>query len=75
MQGRIRPADLADVDGETQVAEVMELGPTTIRPDTGLKSIVERMRKARVASILVTSGSGELLGVLYREDAERHLDE
>lgn len=46
-----------------------------IRPGTGLKSIVERMRKAAVASILVTSGSGELLGVLYREDAERRLDE
>ncbi len=75
VEGRIRPTDLTDVDGETLVEEVMELGPTSIRPDTGLESIVKRMRKARVASILVTSGSGELLGVLYREDAERHLDE
>lgn len=75
LEGRIRPSDLADVDGETLLEEVMELGPTSIRPDTGLESIVKRMRKANVASILVTAGSGELLGVLYREDAERHLDE
>lgn len=74
VEGRIRPTDLADVDGKTMVEEVMELGPTSIRPDTGLESITKRMRKAGVASILVTSGSGELLGVLYREDAERHLD-
>lgn len=75
VEGRIHPTDLTDVDGEILVEEVMELGPTSIRPDTGLESIVKRMRKARVASILVNSGSGELLGVLYREDAERHLDE
>ena len=74
VEGRIRPADLVDVDGETMVAEVMELGPTSIRPNIGLESIVKRMRKAGVASILVTAGSGELLGVLYREDAQRHLD-
>ena len=73
--GRIRPTDLVDVDQETLVEEVMELGPTSIRPDTALESITKRMRKAGVASILVTSSSGELLGVLYREDAERHLDE
>jgi CBS domain-containing protein len=75
VEGRIRPSDLADVDGETLVEEVMELGPTSIRPDAGLESIVKRVRNANVASILVTSSSGELLGVLYREDAERHLDE
>lgn len=75
VEGRIRPDDLADVDGETPLEEVMELGPTSIRPNTGLESIVKRMRKANVASILVTTGDGELLGVLYREDAERHLEE
>lgn len=75
VEGRIRPTDLADVDGQTLVEEVMELGPSSIRPNTGLESITKRMRKARVTSILVTAGSGELLGVLHREDAERHLED
>ena len=75
VQGRIRPADLADVDDDIPIGEVMEPGPTTIRPDTALDSIVKRMRKAKVAPILVTSGSGEMVGVLYREDAEHQLQE
>jgi hypothetical protein len=42
----------------------MELGPTSIRPHIGLESMVKRMRKAGVTSILVTSSSGELLGAV-----------
>lgn len=54
--------------------------PPAARPRVGLDTlsgepIVKRMHKAGGTSILVTAGSGQLLGVLYREDAERHLDE
>lgn len=61
------------------VEEVMELGPSTIRPDVFLHDVIDRLHRQRLGSILVTSyGShhgGRLLGVLYREDVERTLAE
>jgi CBS domain-containing protein len=53
----------------------MEPGPTAIRPDDPLEGLVERMRKAGVRSILVTTPEGRLVGIVYREDAERFLAE
>lgn len=55
------------------VDDVMEEGPTTIRPDTLLAEIVPRMRQRHVGSILVTTPDGRLIGVLFRRDAEGYL--
>jgi CBS domain-containing protein len=70
--GRLR----RDVLTSSQVAgakaeDVMELGPTTIRPDVRLRSILKRMTDRNVDDMLVTTSDGGLVGVLYREDAER----
>ncbi|MDQ4076293.1 MAG: CBS domain-containing protein [Chloroflexota bacterium] len=62
-----------EADPETSAEEVMEAGPTTIRPNTSLESITERMQKKKVESILVTTAEGRLIGVLYRADAEQQL--
>ncbi len=68
-----------DGDPVGAVEDVMELGPSTIRPDVFLHEVIERLQRPRLGSILVTSyGShqgGRLLGILYREDAERTLAE
>jgi predicted transcriptional regulator len=60
------------------VEDVMELGPPTERPDPFLHEVVERLRK--VGSVLITWYGGEvdggrLVGVLFREDVERVLEE
>ncbi len=60
-------------DPQAVVEAVMESGPTTTRPDDPLESIVERLGNARVASILVTTPEGRLVGLLYRKDAEQAL--
>jgi hypothetical protein len=65
-------------DAESAVEDVMELGPPTTRPGDLLNEVVERLRKAPMESILVTSyglemGGGRLLGVLFRDDVERVL--
>ena len=60
---------------EALVEEVMESGPTTTRPDDPLEVITERLQGRQVDSILVTTSDGRLVGILYREDAERMLDE
>ncbi|MCH8920594.1 MAG: CBS domain-containing protein [Chloroflexi bacterium] len=72
--GRLRGKTL-DADPGATLESVMESGPTTIRPDEPLEAIVERMRDQRVGSILVTTSDGRLVGILYREDAERVLAE
>ncbi len=72
--GRLRGDALRGDPGAT-VESVMESGPTTTRPDDPLEAITERLKDARVGSILVTTSDGRLVGILYREDAERVLAE
>ena len=66
-------------DPDALVEDVMELGPTTIRPDVFVHEFVERMRRRKVGSVLVTTSGGEeggrLLGVLHRQDTEEVLAE
>ena len=70
--GRLRRRDLSSDRGKA-VHEVMESGPTTTRADDELQGLVERLHGAGVRSILVTTPEGRLLGVVYREDAERYV--
>ncbi len=72
--GRVR-GDAWDHPDDTPVEQVMEAGPTTIRPDTALAEIAERMRKQGVGAILVTTTGGRLIGVLKRSEAEQHQDQ
>lgn len=51
----------------------MEDGPTTTRADDDLAAVVERMTRRKVTELLVTDPDGRLIGVLYRDDAERLL--
>jgi CBS domain-containing protein len=70
--GRLRGKAL-QANPAASVDEVMEEGPTTIRPDTLLDDIVPRMRQKHVASIVVTTPDGRLVGVMFRRDAEARL--
>ncbi len=72
--GRLRGAAF-DGDPSTPIEQVMESGPTTIRPDVLLRDIIERLHRARVDSILVASEAGRLVGILYKDDVEWALGE
>ncbi|MCH8815915.1 MAG: CBS domain-containing protein [Chloroflexi bacterium] len=72
--GRLRRRALAGDRGKA-VHEVMESGPTTTRADDELAGLVERLHNADVQSMIITTPEGRLLGVVYREDAERYLGE
>lgn len=58
-------------DSEATAEEAMRPGPTTVRLDTPAEKMAERMRKRGTASVLVTTPDGELIGLMYRKDAER----
>jgi len=68
--GRVRPQDLPD-DDDVAAGVFMRLGPATVRPREGLRDLVDRMNRADVEAIFVTSTRGHLLGVLHRSDGER----
>jgi len=70
--GRLRAAALSG-DPLTRVDEVMEPGPATVRPGKDLVSLLERMRRSDMPTILVTTPEGVLVGVLRREDAADRL--
>jgi CBS domain-containing protein len=56
---------------EHVIEQVMESGPTTIRPHVTVESVTERMRTQGVEHTVVTTLDGRLVGVLYRKDAEQ----
>lgn len=72
--GRLRGAALQAEEGAT-VESVMESGPTTIRPNTPLTDITKRLGERKVGSIVVSDADGRLIGILYRKDAERRLQD
>lgn len=72
--GRIRGRAL-DGDPNVLVDDVMQPGPTTIRPDADLKTVVGSLREGNVLSTLVTDPEGRLIGTIYLEDIERTLAE
>lgn len=58
---------------DVPVSQVMELGPTTVRPDGLLEPLVKRMAERSTDLVTVTTPQGTLIGVLVRTDAERIL--
>src|SRR5919106_3846213 len=73
VEGRLRGRALEEMPMAT-AEEAMEIGPTTIRPNEPLKPLVERMHRRGVSTIIVSDLKGHLVGILYREDAERALE-
>jgi CBS domain-containing protein len=73
VEGRLRGRALEEAPGAT-AEEVLEIGPTTIRPNEPLEPLVDRMRRRGVRTIVVSDLKGRLVGILYREDAEMALE-
>jgi Mg/Co/Ni transporter MgtE len=71
--GRLRGSMLEQCDPQARAEEVMELGPSTVRFDSDLALLVERLRKAELAFALVTLPNGRLVGVVRRSEAEADL--
>ena len=72
--GRVRGRAL-EGDPNASMEDVMRSGPSTIRPDTSLESVVQTLRDGNVTNTLVTDPAGRLIGTVYLEDAERKLAE
>ena len=70
--GRLRKAVL-DADPSARADQVMEAGPSTIRPDRPLAELAERLRRRGLHTAIITAPDGRLLGVVQRADMEARL--
>ena len=68
--GRLRGSAL-DCDPMLRVEEVMEAGPSTVRPDTPASELASRLAEHQLRFAIVTTPEGRLLGVAGRPDLER----
>jgi Mg/Co/Ni transporter MgtE len=68
--GLLRERELAS-DADATVEEVMRNGPATFRPNEPVEKLAKRMRERGTSAVLVTTSDGRLVGMLYRDDAER----
>lgn len=75
VEGRIDRRVLAHAQDDDRVEALMELGPTTVRPDSSIESTARRLVDSHADSLLVTTDLGQLLGVFTSDDAEHFLEE
>ena len=71
--GRLRASALEQCDPASTAEEVMEAGPSTIRLDSELESLVKRLRERELMFAIATDPDGRLAGVVRRSDAEQYL--
>jgi Mg/Co/Ni transporter MgtE len=72
--GRLRRRQL-DEHPDLTAEEAMENGPSTYRPSTPAKELLERMKSGRFEAAFVTDSDGRLWGLVSRADLERALGE
>ena len=64
--GRLRKAAI-EGNPTASAADVMEAGPWTVRPDTKLATLMQRLTDRGLTTAIVTTPDGVLLGVVRRE--------
>jgi predicted transcriptional regulator len=67
--GRLRGSAL-ECDPALRVEEVMEAGPSTVRPHKAAGDIAKRLTQQGLRWAIVTDPEGRLIGVARREDLE-----
>jgi rhodanese-related sulfurtransferase/CBS domain-containing protein len=67
--GRVYLSRLEDA-GTRTVADVMDPGPSTFRPDVTAVEMAHRMHEAELETAPVTDSGGRLIGLVFREDVE-----
>ena len=55
---------------DARVEEVMEEGPSTVRPDTRAEELADRLRDRDLKTGVVTTPEGRLLGIVLRSELE-----
>jgi CBS domain-containing protein len=67
--GRL-PLSKCDCDPDTRVEEVMDPGPSTVRPHRTAATIAKTLAEKQLRWAIVTTPEGELIGVATRAELE-----
>ena len=68
--GRLPKSALQGADPEATAETLMEPGPSTVRPNTAVDELIERLTERGLKTAIVTTPDGCLVGVFHRADAE-----
>lgn len=69
--GMIRADALEDASLDALAEEIMSPGPSTFRPNVSVTEMADYMSDHNLTRSPVTTSDGRLVGLLFREDAER----
>jgi rhodanese-related sulfurtransferase len=69
--GRIRSSRLGAASNDATAEQLMEPGPSTMRPHTALGELRDRFDRGETKTAIVTTPEGELIGVVGRADLPR----
>ena len=67
--GRLRRSSL-DCDPNLTAEEVMEAGPSTVRPSKPAAALAQRLDDRDLRWAIVTTPEGQLIGIVKREDLD-----
>jgi hypothetical protein len=62
------------IDPNGAAEQLMESGPTAIRPSWTFEETSEYLKKQNQDRVLITTSEGILIGVYFQADAERYMD-
>jgi rhodanese-related sulfurtransferase len=68
--GRLRASAL-EAQAEATAEDLMESGPSTVRPDTAADELAQRLRKRDLKTAILTTPEGEPIGITLRADLEQ----
>jgi hypothetical protein len=67
--GRLRASAL-NVPPDTPAEQIMENGPSTVRPDAPARELAQRLRARDLKTAILTTPEGKHIGIAHRADLE-----
>ena len=65
--GRLRASVMGGADADATAESLMDLGPSTVRPDLTPAEVTERLEKQDLRTAIVSTPEGRLIGVVARD--------
>lgn len=66
--GRVRRSRLEDAPSDANADQLMEPGPSTVRPHTDPEELARKLQRSAANTAILTTPEGELVGVVRRTD-------
>lgn len=70
MLGRVRSSQIRDAADDATAEQVMQPGPSTVRPDLPVDELRKRLDEKELKTALVSTPEGRLIGVVTRKQLD-----